>query len=256
MTIYPFVPEQIAAKMLEGPAYNRGEWQSDGSSLKTYEFWNCILELSPGMDLKMLQNYIRPDLPWAEDHFQERISGQPLNPPPSAERWPWHQAAKDLHTDELKSYSHTYPERFWPKFANHKQIDDPEMFPPHAHMGIRYPYGDLADLIRVLKDRPFTRQAYLPIFFPEDTGAPVGQRIPCTLGYHFIRNGQKLDCNYFIRSCDMTRHLRNDMYMAARLLQYVNSQVKSDYGLPYIGKVTMFISNLHIFEEDAWRWRK
>lgn len=252
MTIYPFVPEQIAAQMIQTTPFSRGEWQSDDTPLKTYEFSNCILELSPGIDVQMLQNYVKPDLPWAEKHFQERISGIPMNPPPSAAEWPWHQAAKDKHTDEENTYSHSYPERFWPKWAGKGDpaIEDTSRF------GIRYPYGDLADLIRVLRDRPFTRQAYLPIFFPEDTGAPMSQRIPCTLGYHFIRNKQKLDCNYFIRSCDMTRHLRNDMYMAARLLQHIVTEVRDDYGFPYVGKVTMFISNLHIFEADAWRWVK
>lgn len=241
-----FVPEQIAAQMLQKAPISRGEWQSDGSSLKTYEMHNAILECHPGVDPQLFAHYIRPDLPWAEKHFQERISGEPLNPPPSAEEWPWHSAAKDKHTQD-SIYSHTYPERFWPRFANNS---------PHPIQGIRFFYGDLSDLIRMLKDRPFTRQAYLPIFFPEDTGAPKGQRIPCTLGYHFIRNAEKLDMNYFIRSCDMTRHLRNDMYMAGRLLQHVTTQVQNDFSLPYVGKVTMFISNLHIFEEDAWRWKK
>lgn len=248
-SVIPFVPKQIALQMLQTPPINRGEWQSDGSSLRTYEFRNAIFEISPGADIQMFANYVHPDLPWAEKHFQERISGEPLNPPPSAEEWPWHQAAKEKHTQDSK-YSHTYPERFWPKYAGTPK----ENIVPR--IGIYFDYGDLGDVIDLLCVRPFTRQAYLPIFFPEDTGAQLGQRIPCTLGYHFIRNGSKLDCNYFIRSCDMTRHLRNDVYMAGRLLQHVVEKTQNEFGIPHVGRLTMFISNLHIFEEDAWRWAK
>jgi thymidylate synthase len=70
-----------------------------------------------------------------------------------------------------------------------------------------------------------TRQAYFPIFFPEDTGAVHGGRIPCTLGYHFLLRSGLLHCWYEIRSCDAVRHFRDDLYLATRLVQWVVAEL-------------------------------
>jgi hypothetical protein len=58
---------------------------------------------------------------------------------------------------------------------------------------------------------PFTRQAFLPIWYPEDTGSVHGERVPCTIGYHFIRRGDWVHVVYYIRSCDFFRHFRDDI---------------------------------------------
>ena len=142
-------------------------------------------------------------------------------------------------------FDHTYPERMWPRYAGTGNI----------HRGIRFEYGDLNDLIALLTNDPFTRQAFLPIWFPEDTGATQGQRVPCTLGYHFIRNGTELDVKYLIRSCDITRHFHNDVYMTGRLLQYVTRHSAPDSIYPSVGNISMYISNLHMFKNDEWRWK-
>jgi thymidylate synthase len=84
----------------------------------------------------------------------------------------------------------------------------------------------LGDVIDLLCRRPYTRQATLPIFFPEDTGAKHGGRIPCTLHYHFMLRNGKLHMWYPIRSCDAVRHFRDDVYMAMRLCQWVLSELR------------------------------
>jgi len=109
-------------------------------------------------------------------------------------------------------FTHTYQERFWP---------DPEI------QGIRYTYGDLDDLVNLLLIEPMTRQAFIPIFFPEDTGATHGGRIPCTLGYHFMLRNHRLHMWYFIRSCDYVRHFRDDLYLSVRLLLWVMDELKN-----------------------------
>jgi len=38
-------------------------------------------QVSP--DLDVLREQIRPNVAWADEHFQERVGGIPLNPPPS-----------------------------------------------------------------------------------------------------------------------------------------------------------------------------
>ena len=53
----------------------------------------------------------------------------------------------------------------------------------------RYRTGHIVDyrtrVGRTVKE-PHTRQAWIPLFFPEDTGVGDGGRKPCTLGYQII----------------------------------------------------------------------
>lgn len=242
---------------------NRGRWQSEDvsghDSYSAHELPNVFLSIGIPGDMQSVQRYFKPDLPWAEDHFQERVSGEPLNPAPSYEYWPYHSAGdrdRFLRSENgVRQFDHTYPERMWPKEAQGPY--GPNFFSdsgrPMPAYGIRFNYGDLGDVLALLKKEPFTRQAYLPIWFPEDTGATEEQRVPCTIGYHFIRRGAALDCNYFIRSCDVYRHFHNDVYMAARLTQWITEQLHSGATPVWTGNLNMFISNLHLFKGDVWR---
>lgn len=213
----------------------------------TYELNNVMLTYSPATTMKPLQTHVQPNLPWAEDHFQERVGGEPLNPAPSEAWWPFRVEGNAAHKDGGQ-FSHTYPERMWPKMAG---VGDNHYSDRHPLYGIRYKYGDLNDVVTLFRRDPFTRQAFLPIWFPEDTGAVQNQRVPCSLGYHFIRRDMYLDCNYFMRSCDFFRHFRDDVYMAARLMQWVIGEI--DDVFPMMGNLTMFISNLHAFQGDRPR---
>jgi thymidylate synthase len=210
-------------------------WQSSTAPAPVKELANVVLSSTVPDSLKQWQDFCQPDLPWAEQHFQERVSGKPLNPPPSYCDWPWHSRREaERFITEGGKFDHTYPERYWPTRD----------------------YGDLNDVATLLRNDPWTRQAYLPVWFPEDTGSINGQRVPCSLGYHFIRNGQALDCNYFIRSCDITRHFKNDIYLTGRLLQWMVDAIgRSSNASPYPGTLTTFISNLHLFTSDEWRFK-
>lgn len=228
-------------------------WQAQdvtGTPLETtYEITNCVLTYPVPYAIDRLQHEVEPNLPWAEDHFQERVSGTPHNPPPSAAYWPYAVAGHKDHVDEGK-FSHTYPERMWPKTAG--------KFGPELKVGIRYEYGDLNDLIKLLAREPYTRQAYLPIWFPEDLDAAANhnQRVPCTLGYHFLLRDGRLNCFYPIRSCDIIRHARDDIYMACRLCQWVVMQLREkedpqDLWVEVIpGTLTMHAVSMHAFSGD------
>lgn len=211
-----------------------------------------------------LQNLIRPNLPWAEDHFQERVCGEPLNPGVQYKNWPWYRGNVETHK-QPGQFSHSYMERFWPRWANAGEValSDNGM----GNFGIRYRYGDLNDVVSLLAREPYTRQAVLPVFFPEDTGAHHGERIPCTLYYHFLLRNQRLHCNYTIRSCDFLRHFKDDVYMAARLCQWVLEQLQEEHeggGDPHMdhwhgvvpGKLTMLMHSLHVFEGDLPKMRR
>lgn len=243
--------EDIRKKFLEGDAslVEVGEWQAikgDTPFAKTYELEDLSLEIPVPESKEEWVQMIRPNLPWAEDHFQERVSGLPLNPAPSHEWWPFNVNKNKLHIKQGK-FSHTYPERFWPRYAS--ATDDPDdrpKGPDGSNMGIRYRYGDFDDLVKMLLERPHTRQAYLPIWFPEDTGAHHGERVPCSLGYHFLNRNGLMKCVYYMRSCDFIRYFRDDVYMAGRLLQEVCHRVGAKPS-----KLILHISSLHVFGGDV-----
>lgn len=205
------------------------------------EIRHVILETPIPSTQADLIDAVKPNLPWAEDHFQERISGEPLNPPPSEAYWPFAVQGNARHKDG-EVFSHTYPERYWPKYAAPEDVR-----PGFSRRGIRYAYGDLNDVLVQLQHHPLTRQAYLPVWFPEDTGAVSHQRVPCSLGYHFLQRNGKIDVDYFIRSCDLMRHFSDDVYMTARLLQWVCNRVNDAEP----GNLVMHIGSLHIFEGDV-----
>ena len=231
------------------------KWQSldvsDKPEMATREIDSAVFGYDIPPDMGSLIMQVQPSLPWAEDHFLERVGGEPLNPPPSAAYWPYAQQHHKDHVDEGQKFSHTYPERFWPKYAETGGFNY-----SGANRGIRYPYGDLDDVVNQLVKDPNTRQAYLPVWFPEDTGAVHGERVPCTLGYHFIIRGGKLRITYFIRSCDFLRHFRDDVYMACRLAQWVCQQIavgSTQRIQVEPSRLIMHIVNFHVFEGDVPR---
>lgn len=245
---------------------NTGHWQSvkGTSHSQTREIMHLKMTLAiqptPGSWAAM----IRPNLPWAEDHFQERVGGEPLNPGEQYKNWPWYAGGVEDHKESGK-FSHTYMERFWPRQAGGSRAIGMPSLSEWDNRGIYYRYGDLNDLVELLWREPTTRQAYLPVWFPEDTGAHHGERVPCTLGYHFMLREDRLHCFYPMRSVDFVRYLRDDLYMAGRLVQWVILKLRKKsmmkwqadpdaqpFWEPIVpGNLEFFASSLHIFEGDV-----
>jgi hypothetical protein len=235
-----------------------GHWQSlrGVPQTSTIELQNVhvTLESLPSV-VRDLKNYFQPNLPWAEDHFQERVCGEPLNPGYEYRNWPWYANNVEEHK-QPGQFSHTYMERFWPRKIRYGQV--------HDLKGIRYRYGDLNDLIDLLVHQPYTRQAFLPIFFPEDTGAHHHERVPCTLGYHFLLRDNKLHIFYPIRSMDFMRYMRDDLYMAGRLGHWIIDQCEKRcpaegdnfWNGVMLGELNLFASSLHIFPGDVATLRR
>lgn len=201
--------------------------------------------------------------PWAEDHFKERVCGVPLNPGTEWKNWPWSSKADESRLPNGQ-FNHNYMERFWPKYASdsiathtkaefdHTWEENTNDFP--LNFGLRGHLGDYEDMVHQLATEPDTRQAYLPIWFPEDTGSINPGRKPCTLGYHFIMRNNRLDITYNIRSCDFYRHFDDDVYMAVRLAihtlqscKLINPDAWKDVML---GELVMNITSLHMFLGD------
>ena len=93
------------------------KWQGIDSPDDMWETMNLSMQFFMPHTIEELVTEIRPNLPWADEHFGERVGGQPLNPPPSHVRWPFAQKNNAQFGGHDK-FSHTYPERLWPKFAS------------------------------------------------------------------------------------------------------------------------------------------
>lgn len=168
------------------------------------------------------------NLDWAKEHFNERVSGIPFNPPPSHEKW---RTKTNEYFSSDRQFSHTYPERYW--------------YSHLVHQGYRFDNGDLNTLVELLKKEPDTRQAVLPMFIYEDmTAALQGERVPCSLSWNFIIRNNKMDCTYTLRSCDAVRHLHNDVYFTNRLVLWIIKKTGLDIEP---GKMILNITSLHCF---------
>lgn len=237
-------------------------WQSiDVSKRPEFEstevmWFGMKVEIHPRFSLDRWQQDIQPNLPWADRHFEERVSGYPLNPGVEWANWPWGKSADNFRKDEM--FNHTYAERYWPKYATkYGPIKTAEEAAASltlkdaasAQRGIRYEYGDLNDVVNQLIKDPLTRQAVLPVFFPEDTGAVHGDRVPCSLFYHFIIRNDRLDLYYYLRSCDFIRHFRDDIYLTLLLQRWMVEKLSPHMKLT-TGNFLMQIGSLHVFKND------
>lgn len=210
---------------------------------KMFEVLNVSFTSPFQENFDFLKADIEPNLPWADDHFLERVGRLPLNPGVQYANWPFYRRDKsqDKHRTVGKNkFTHSYMERIWPP----------------KRKGIRYKYGNFDDVISLLEREPHTRQAYLPIWYPEDTGVKHGGRVPCSLGYWFINRNDQMHVVYTIRSCDMFRHLQDDIYFACRKVIWALEELRkrdSYWDNITTGTLTMHIGSLHIFAVEKER---
>src|SRR5580765_1479613 len=64
-------------------------WHSKPTDVPSVEIPYVSYEVFVPSTQEELARYTRANLPWAEDHFKERISGYPYNPAPSEAWWPY-----------------------------------------------------------------------------------------------------------------------------------------------------------------------
>lgn len=256
--------------------FQRGNWQgldiANKPDMAVHELLHVSIDvdLSRNLPLEYYRSVLSPNLPWADNHFEERVCGQPINPGVEWANWPWGNSADGFR--ESGQFNHNYMERYWPRRAG--MVTIPTLYPKDyadqlyagegllipEHRGIRGRYGDLNDVVAKLCLEPTTRQAILPIYFPEDT-AVIRGRQPCSMYYHFLMDDKKrLDVVYPMRSCDFIRHWSDDVYLTIRLLLWVINQCKEDdktrlpsarYWTDVVpGRFVMHIANLHMFRND------
>lgn len=225
----------------EGSTQSSHKWQAIDSPDQLFEVTDLFFKVNMPESIEEMADETLADLPWSENHFQERVSGIPANPGYQYLHWPYYRPTK--HNDVFRAegsglFSHTYMERFWP---------DTTIMGTGA---MKYPYGDFGDLINRLEKDPGTRQAFFAIWHPSDQ-SNNGVRLPCTIGYHFTLRDGKINITYLIRSCDAFRHFKNDVYMTMRLAKYVAEQLLARTGIEYkMGTLSMWIGSFHCFNQE------
>ncbi len=156
---------------------------------------------------------------WAPIHHQERVGGEPLNPPPS--HLLWKGASESMSKRDPSKFSHSYPERFWEDKS-------------------------LGKLIQLLIKEPDTRQAVLPMFLQKDLDdALEGERVPCSLSWHFMLRNKHLHVMYPMRSLDLAKHFGQDLYFVNALTCWIIKQAKLD-AIP--GMLNFQVTSAHYFK--------
>lgn len=204
-----------------------------GIRVTTTSMQNKNIYGDPDFATLELQNYIftvshpdardlSPSLPWADIEFNERMSGQPINP---GAAW---KERQEIWAEFLvdgprgKEFDYTYSERF------------------HD--------CDLVNaLIANIIADPQSRQHFISVWRPEDLHKGLGEkRIPCTIGYLFQIRDEKINVTYLQRSADFATHLMNDIYLCYRFSRDISERVGIE-----MGTYTHFIASLHIYEKDV-----
>lgn len=249
LSLYAAVSGTAKELFTKGCKEESNTWQGIERKEPMWELLDCSFQTKMTPYIEEAVRQIQPNLPWADVHFEERVGGQPINPGESYKIWPFYKNPTNDKFRKDEIFDHTYMERFWPKEAIYLQHTRSYIGPLR---GIRFNYGDLNDVVDQLVRDPHTRQAYLPVFFPEDTGNKHNGRVPCTLGYLFTIRNCEVHITYYIRACDYFRHFRDDVYLAYRLAYWVKEKVNSF--LPNtnlsMGNLTMHIANLHVFFKE------
>lgn len=220
----------------EGKIIKTKSWQGTKQPPAMIEILHVSEKIQMLGGAKEVSDAVNAKQPWANIHFKERVGGVPINPDPSHIMW---ASTTDDYKSDGKVFSHTYSERMWSK---------------GLHTGIRFDIADLRTLVDLLKKEQDTRQAYLPMYFPEDLSAALqGERVPCSLGWQFIVRDGKLDLFYPMRSCDAMRHLQNDIYFANKLAIWVIGKTGLDVE---VGTLHFVATSLHCFEQDVAIYKK
>ena len=133
-----------------------------------------------------------------------------------------------------------YPERWWHSLNKDMKMD----YSYNTRMNWYYQFDRV---VGELNRDPNTRQAYISIYYPDDTTKIGGDtRIPCIVGYQFdVDEDKSLNMTVNMRSCDLENCLRNDIYLAAVLLYKVYLSCLGK--INNCGTITFAINNLHMY---------
>lgn len=190
-------------------------------NFSTIEIRSFCYQISPGFTIKEAEDMLihaGANPKWALADFTERVDPKFVNP---GEAWKIRQNVWEefLHNGK---FAYTYNERF--RALNQLDL-----------------------LIQELEKNPETRQGILQMydFHIDQYRRGGGGRVPCSLMYQFMKREGKLDCIYFMRSCDYLEHFPYDMYLTIRLQNYICDAIDCERGF-----FTHFIGSFHAYQKD------
>lgn len=166
---------------------------------------------------------LAPTQPWAEHEWGERLAGINRNHVNPGEAWKLRGGLWNQFLESNGRFSYTYGERF----------------SKSAHV---------LRAIERLEHDPDSRQCWISVWDPNRDPLRIGgiRRVPCSLGYHVMIRQGTVQLTYIQRSADFATHFINDVWMAARLQDYISFQL----GHP-VGTFTHHIFSLHVFSKDV-----
>lgn len=204
-------PKSMQNKVVEG--------NDDYLTKEILMYQYCLTSLDPEEPLYITDKRSKE---WVEAEFEERVREFPMNP---GDAW---KIRQDVWEEFLVrgQFEYTYNERL-----NYR--------------------NNLDTIINELKRNNDSRQAWLPVFSPDDLqGIGGGFRLPCTLGYQFVIREGLLHIIYNQRSADIFTHFGNDVALAWRLKNYVAEKVGVQSGYLYHN-----ITSFHAYQKDWGKLR-
>lgn len=183
---------------------------ADDPDYGTIEYTNMIYTVT-----KPDVTDLSPTQPWSDAEFSERIAGVA---PGDGEAW------------KLR----------------------PEIWEEFAARGFGYTYGEryadsLDRIIAEIATHSESRQLFLSVWNPLVDTYRLGKvRVPCSLGYWFIKREGQLHVTYLQRSADIATHLQNDQYLTRRLQEYIADRTGVD-----AGRFAHWIGSCHVYAKDV-----
>jgi len=210
-----------------------------GIKVSTQTMQDVWVAGDPDYETTELQNYdyavtypqlddLNPTQPWADAEFEERVSGVPRNP---GEAWKLRQEVwEPFREDYTGEFAYTYAERMTQRAYRANEIEE---------------RTQLNQLVYNLDKYPDNRNHVLSIWGSLDLWRVGKHRVPCSLSYHFLKRDGALMMSYQQRSADFVTHLVNDIYLAAKLQQWVANKLNWT-----VGRFTHVIGSLHAYKKD------
>jgi len=188
------------------------EGNEDFSTLELSGYSFAIMDTQ---DLDQMVEDRGLNLKWCYEDLAERLNPEHVNPGEAYKlRGEWEEF---VHGGK---FAYTYNER------------------------LRY---QVQDTVRVLQFDHDTRQAVITIYEGEKDALNRGgiKRVPCSMYYQFLVRKGKLDVIYTMRSSDFLTHFPYDIWMAARLRDFIAQEI----GVP-TGRLVFFSGSLHAYKKD------
>ena len=86
------------------------KWQGIDAPDDMHELSYHSFKFAIPNNIQSLVEEVNPNLPWADDHFKERVGGIPVNPPDSHEWWPFAQKNNEQFGGNSQFSTHTQKE--------------------------------------------------------------------------------------------------------------------------------------------------